>query len=273
MGLGIQFALEYRTLSRWRAHRQVSQLHRQALAMPFMSVGPVVTWCDRGIRTIDALSADDSLGRLHRQAQCRLDMDGNEDLIFESTSTNVADFIAFEVRPGRGCQRASFGLTRHRTTQQDSRGIPGLLACFQDVLWPWSRFSPWQWAARCETQFASNPAFGGKPNFAVCHLLVIGLLMRAELIGFDVHVHDQGGYWQGRSVDHLLQQVDNWNVATAGIVGGLQDLLGMPVRSPIKAFPDFEHLEAKFRVQSPPIAASHRSDDSAEADFDMPFGT
>ncbi len=61
-------------------------------------------------------------------------------------------------------------------------------------------------------------------------------------------IRDDGKYWRHRSEQKLLAELNKWDELIAGFTGRLSDALGeVPgaLVAPIKARPDFEHLEAK----------------------------
>ena len=128
--------------------------------------------------------------------------------------------------------------------------------------------SGWRYSAFCKTQYASEPAAGGVPNFIRCHLCVIHLLDRiAELPTMKVSVDDEGKYgrsyytddpwaekrvytWhEGKySVKALAEEVGEWNTMIAAAFGGLQDMAkahGQEIDAPIASYSDFERLEFK----------------------------
>ena len=107
----------------------------------------------------------------------------------------------------------------------------------------------WLWTSFCKTQYASNPKLGGVENFLRCHLSLIRLLDHARELGMLKHVSDEGGYWEKRDVQALVQEVGEWNEAIAGFAGQLKDqLTGQGMEAAITRFSDFEHLEAKGRA-------------------------
>jgi hypothetical protein len=156
---------------------------------------------------------------------------------------NVAPtrLIAFSTWPGEGSEPANFGLCRYPRTVQGHAGTrvkTGLP-------------SGWQWGSFCKTQYASNPDLGGIESFLRCHLSVIRLLDHARDLGILGEVSDEGGYWNGRSIQVLVEEVGHWNAMIAALIGGMKDLLGGDdvVRAEITKFPNYEHLEAEGRAE------------------------
>lgn len=62
-------------------------------------------------------------------------------------------------------------------------------------------------------------------------------------------VADEGGFLEKRDVQALIAEVGDWNAFIAAGVGAFDELVGGKALAPIKAFPDFEHLEAKGQDQ------------------------
>jgi hypothetical protein len=127
----------------------------------------------------------------------------------------------------------------------------------------------WVGGSFCKTQYASDPKCGGIANFLRCHISVVTLLDRAAKIpGLKVSLSDEGKYGRSNYTDdpsaakpvytwhrgkyspaELIKEVGEWNEMIAAAAGGLQDVLGVTVDSPIKSFQDFEALEFRGRKQ------------------------
>ncbi len=107
----------------------------------------------------------------------------------------------------------------------------------------------WSGEAFCKTQYASNSKCGGVPNFLRAHLSVVRMLDYAKELGMVVDVSDEGEFWEKRDVRALAEEVGSWNAMIGAFVGALDDAVGQKTDSPIKSFPDFEHLEAKGQDQ------------------------
>ncbi len=89
--------------------------------------------------------------------------------------------IAFTIRPGDGCEAANFGLCQYpKTILDNGRRIR-------------TKVSGWRWWSFCKTQYASNPACGGLPNFLRCHIGLVRLLDYANEIGVLADAKDEGG--------------------------------------------------------------------------------
>ena len=63
-------------------------------------------------------------------------------------------------------------------------------------------------------------------HLVVCHRRVVAILDEAERLGFRVTVHDEGEYWETRSVERLLRLVGHSNRILAHFAGALHDQLG-----------------------------------------------
>jgi hypothetical protein len=129
------------------------------------------------------------------------------------------------------------------------------------VEFPTRRRGYYSWHSFCKTQYAGNPRFGGEANFLKAHLSLIELLDQIQAAGGKVRIRDDSQYAKHRDVDRLLRSLRDWDAIVARIVGNLGDALGdLPgsLIAPIKARPDFEHLEAKGISVLRRIAARQR---------------
>jgi hypothetical protein len=214
------------------------------------------------------------------------------------------ELFIFNTVPGPGSEWATFGLARYPTEvectyrpQEDDKFTKtiknkGMTSWRFDheKWWDWlekkghprysspedfeetrkikTHLSGWRWGAFCKTQYASDPAAGGVPNFVRCHLSVIHLLDKiGTLPGIKVNTNDEGKY--GRSyytddpwaeervytwhdgqynVPRLIQEVGEWNEMIAAQFGALKDaagVAGMGIEAPIASYSSFEQLEFK----------------------------
>jgi hypothetical protein len=95
--------------------------------------------------------------------------------------------VCFPVWPGEGCEPAAFG--------------------FCDV-----PPGGWQWSYSCCTQHASSPEHGGLEDFLRCHQALVALLDAIQGAGLaEVEVKDDGGYWERRDQEKLVEAVQAWN--------------------------------------------------------------
>jgi hypothetical protein len=99
----------------------------------------------------------------------------------------------------------------------------------------------------CKTQYASED---GIPNFVTAHLTVLSVLEKMRQVGFEMDIHDDGEFYETRSLKTLIENVSDYNGMVAGLAGALKDAIsatgGDPsgLRAPILGFKNFEHLEA-----------------------------
>lgn len=99
------------------------------------------------------------------------------------------------------------------------------------------------WGSFCKTQFANE---FGLPNFLRAHMTVCAILEKAQDIGFEVTVHDEGEFWTKRDVKALAETVGQWDQMIAAMFGTMKDAAPEGVlESPIQNRADFEHLEMK----------------------------
>jgi len=219
MGLTIHYSLHADPCPAEEARRLVEQLRGRALDLPFQEVGDVVE-CVGDECDFDRREQDDPDRWLLVQSMR---------LTPARQLEPPSHLIAFSTWPAEGSEQANFGLATYPTAG------PG-----------------WHWASFCKTQYASNPDYEGIDNFLRAHLSVVRLLDHAGELGILAAVNDEGGFWQNRQVQDLVQTVARWNEVIAGIAGKFKDLLGDRAEAEITKYPDFEHLEAKGRDQDHP---------------------
>jgi hypothetical protein len=148
--------------------------------------------------------------------------------------------IAFDTKPGDGCEPANFGLCQYHSEVS----APGF-GRHQ------TKLKGWSWDSFCKTHYASDPRCGGLPNFLRCHLSVVALLDEAQRLGILGEVSDEGEFWETRSLERLTKEIGDQNAMLAGFLGALKDAMGQApggagtVEAPIAAYPNFEHLEAE----------------------------
>lgn len=235
MGLTIHYTLRSQPRPVADARRLVEQLRQRALDLPFQYVGDLLDLsgdaCD-----FEQREQDDADRWLLIQANEPVQRDG---YVYHVAPTRL---LAFNAWPGEGSEPANVGLCRY-PRWVEGYGRPKVRTGMP-VGWSWSSF--------CKTQYASNPDLGGIQSFLRCHLSVVRLLDHAKELGLLHGVTDEGGYWERRDVQALVEEVGQWNAMIAGFVGGMKDLLGggggRDVQAEITKFPDFEHLEAKGRA-------------------------
>lgn len=226
MGLTVHYTLSADCTAPAQAKKLLARLRQCALDLPVETVSEIRRPCGTAPRWDDGQEHDplwlDCIGIVRRGAWVC-------DLL-------PRDALAFRVRPGPGCEDASFGLCRFPAsmTIRGKRIRTG--------------YQGWTWYSFCKTQYASNPTCGGMRNFLRCHLSLIRLLDEAVRLGFKVDVCDEGGFWQSRDLAALCREVGQWNEMIAGLAGEFKDLLGDQFASAISSFPNFEHLEARGRA-------------------------
>jgi hypothetical protein len=99
------------------------------------------------------------------------------------------------------------------------------------------------WGSFCKTQYANE---FGLPNFLRAHMTVCAILEKAQDLGFQVKVHDEGEFWTKRDVKALAEEVGQWDQMIAAMFGAMKDAAPEGVlESPIQNRADFEHLEMK----------------------------
>ena len=236
MGLTIHYQLQHAGTVR-TARSLVQQLHRAAQDLPFKKVSAITELageaCDFKKR-----ETEDPLRWMLIQCEGDVRLDEHSWL-----SVPASRMIAFEAWPGDGCEVANIGLCQYPGTveHQGKRKRTHL--------------GGWRWSSFCKTQYASDPQFGGVPNFIRCHLSVIALLDQAKALGCLAEVSDEGDFWEQRDVQALVPEIESWNGMLAAFAGQLKDALGDGVQAPITEYPNFEHLEQAGLAELPPESA------------------
>jgi hypothetical protein len=245
MGLTIHYSFQAQG-SDAQARELIHALHQTAQDLPFKELGQVVELSGQQCNA-DNRPKDDALSWLLIQATESVEVKPqgwkrNQDY------TTWYDFppsrlIAFDSWPGEGCEASNFGLCQYPAEIDTAHGrVP-------------TGLSGWHWSSFCKTQYASDPKCGGVGNFLQCHLTVIAMLDRAKQLGCLASVSDEGGFWEKRDVQALVQEIGSWNEMLAAFGGKLKDLLRggtLTVESAIAQYPNFEQLEAAGQSKLPP---------------------
>jgi hypothetical protein len=243
MGLTIHYSLKAQG-SDARARELVKALHQAAQDLPFQELGQVVELsgeqCDYNRR-----DREDPLRWLLIQAEAKVETKqaAGSELCRQLHRLRPLHLIAFSAWPGEGCEESNFGLCQYPA------GIEMKTGRLKTGL------SGWSFRSFCKTQYASDPGCGGVPNFLQCHLSVIALLDKARELGCLGKVDDEGGFWDARDLQALVQQVGSWNEMLAALAGKLKDGASdrpYAIEAPITDFPNFEQLEAAGQNRLPP---------------------
>jgi hypothetical protein len=86
----------------------------------------------------------------------------------------------------------------------------------------------------------------GRGSFLEALLCVLTILEKLSVLGFQVTMNDEGGFWDSRDLDKLAAAVRQYDSMFAGFTGAVRDAIeqqGMTVQSPMAGRPDFERLE------------------------------
>lgn len=239
MGLTIHYNLKTDPLPTDEARRLVEQLRTFAGDLPFDEVGELVEDGEESrFSAKEKVNAYTGMVLARTEHPFSFRLNGQDYGRFLRPSS----IFAFSINPGEGCEQACFGLGRYpEEVECQGQKVPtGLIG--------------WRWWSFCKTQYSSNAKLGGLGQFLPCHVGIITLLDRAKELGILESVTDEGGYWEGRNLPELVKTIGKWNSMVAGLAGSLQDRLekaGVNRRriiSEITKFPDFEHLEAEWRI-------------------------
>jgi hypothetical protein len=248
MGLTIHYQLAT-TGDEEHARKLVQQLRQAALDLPFGRVGEIVEFrgdeCDWNRR-----AKDDPHRWLLIQADTRIELPvkpwEKSQGISRPMDVLPLHVIAIETKPGDGCEPANFGLCKFPT--EVAHPEFGMVK---------TKLRGWSWHSFCKTHYASDPRFGGLPNFLRCHLGLVALLDEAKRLGFLGKVSDEGDFWETRSLDRLTKEVGEQSAMLAGFLGALKDAMGHApdgagaMEAPIAGYPNFEHLEAEGQCLLP----------------------
>ena len=257
MGLTIHYGVSSSTKSTKRAMHYVERMRQLAMDIPFEEVGELIV-IDYPPEHKDV--KDEALGAMLIDASKYVTFPVGHTTWSEhkSITCRPSHFMGFNIVPGPGSEWASFGLCSYpKVIRYKQYDIP-------------TKLGGWRWGSFCKTQYASNPACGGLPNFLRCHIGIITLLDRiAELPTMKIYVDDEGEYARSNYTDNwrvqnpvytwhegkydpkaLAEEVGDWNNMIAGMSGALSDALGsmnseLHLKSQITQFPDFEQLEFK----------------------------
>ncbi len=250
MGLTIHYQLKTRGQEA-HARKLVQQLRQAALDLSFAEVGEIIEF--RGEECDFNKCVDNDPYRwllIQAQEDLALPVEPREKRrgIGRSRSISPLHIIAFSTYPGDGCEQANFGLCSFPREIVDSEF--GRLD---------TKLRGWSWHSFCKTHYASDPRCGGLPHFLKCHLSLVALLDAAKRLRCLSEVHDEGTFWETRSLERLTKEIGQQSAMLAGFLGQLQDAFGeatggaATIEAPIRDFPNFEHLEA----QGQPLLPAH----------------
>ena len=142
---------------------------------------------------------------------------------------------------------------RFRGTVEEGRSLfqRGLPADLKDMLYGKEDVIPAEhgaWSSFCKTQYANDPRLGGWDIFQRAHLSVCAILEHMRRSGFNVHVSDEGHFWEKRDLAALAKEIGEWDALLAGLGGVLKDTAeaqGVGFESAMSGRPDFERLRIR----------------------------
>jgi hypothetical protein len=155
----------------------------------------------------------------------------------------------FPVAVGEDCEPIWLGLCRYpKTVLLEGRRYR-------------TNLNDWRYHGFSKTQYAS---LHGWEHFRRCHTAVTDLLAGMRCLGLHVEINDEGGFWPGRSVTALRQNLDEMNGIVAAAAGALKDFDESAngqsrVQSPIFAHKNFERLEAEGAARVAPVLKKLRA--------------
>jgi hypothetical protein len=290
MGLTIHYDIKSTTKSETRARELVESMRQFALDLPFDYVGDIVEIHGDACNP-ENYGRDDDLRYAAQSACVSVRLPWNRKI---STYVNAKSIFYFLVNPGPGCESLELGLAAF-PAEIEFKYQPSDDSRFQTAgQFSYAKFNRWRnqqgksglslydtvetrkipirrpgWTASgfCKTQYASEPACGGVPNFLRCHIAAITLLERiATLKTVSVSINDEGHYGPARysddwreayaakvdptyvwhepthSVPELVEQCGEYNELIATWGGMLKDA-GASIAMPIADYSNFEQLE------------------------------
>lgn len=296
MGLTVEYSIHVPKIRVQKARKLVNAMRQICLDLPFQQVGEIVEAMGDKIEKYYASTGIQSPWNVgHR---------------FRVHPTHL---ILFDVDPGEGCETATFGLCIYPTKisveyqpQWDSR-YQKVVKKDHSTTWydevddykwlkyckrKWGKWhhpddsieqrvirtklTGWNYSGFCKTQYASDPKYGGIPNFLRCHISLITALERfRQLDGVQIEIDDEGKYGPSRYSDDykeayaanreptyvwhdglyspkkLIVEIGEWNQMTAAFMGAFLDVAeksGIDKQSievPITKFANFENLELR----------------------------
>lgn len=196
MGLNLYYDFDAETRCPQRARLLIEKLHRFARTLAFQQVGDVVELTGDST-DYDKCSTSDPIRPLLIQTRRVVVGEGRN---YGVTPDHLFGFL---VCPGDGCEVAGFGLALYPTTiEVEGETIP-------------TKFGSWVWASSSETEYASDPEFGGMKHFLRCHLSLVKLLDHAAKLGITVDAEDETYFWTKRDVKELVAEMARWDSTQA----------------------------------------------------------
>ena len=309
MGLSVHYSIKSTATNAHEARDRVEAMRQLVLDLPFEEVDEVTSlqgkechFEERRKELQNGEEKNESLFWLLIQACEYVRCPWNPRL---SRTVYPERIIAFSTWPGQGCETANFGLClypeeidweykpqddkkwqhkgtdgwwefdwskwrRHVKRAKLPYQSPSMYAVERKVA---TKLKGWQWRSCCKTQYASDPAEGGVPNFLKCHISLITALERMnKLYGLRVSISDEGDYGPGtlcldyaeahaagrkpkyrrhkgkHNVAELVKEIGEWNNFIAAMAGSLKEAMGgkgFELEAPIFGYQNFEQLEFK----------------------------
>ncbi len=155
----------------------------------------------------------------------------------------------FSIDVGEGCESLEIGFAEYpaKLVQEDY----SLYRYQWDKSWrPYTYKVPnhrGKWSSFCKTEYAYNQ---GPAHFLRCHLAIVALLDHAKAMKVLKRVHDEGEFWETRSIQTLFQSIGESHAMIAAVHSALQQM-GTPMESPVQSDPNYLSLAEEGRLNSP----------------------
>jgi hypothetical protein len=191
--------------AREEVHRLLSDLRCYAETLTLAEVSPLVVLANPGdvieSRWVAIAKFCSARAAVRYARDPRPGADPNA--VIDVLDGDVSSAQVFFVRPGEGCEPASFGFVERWNEARTRREL--------------------SWRCDCKTQFASNVS---EAHFLACHLNLVHLLDRAVALGIAVDARDEGEYWETRSEKTLLSEMRRNSHVLARFAGVWSDAVG-----------------------------------------------
>jgi len=237
MGLTIHYTIRFKG-GKSLLQKHLKQIRQKCLDMPFKEVGDVT------VREIT-----ESAWRVFNDLQrwCIFPNNSEENLskrdkiLKDRFGLETWDFIeaqSYYFRNGEIIERMDKPATRVGLSLWPDEG------CESSDLNFLKRGNKYICSSFCKTQYAEH--------FVRSHLLVIALLdMVKEIGGFNVEVHDEGGYWETRDVKVLAKEINASTAMIKSILGDLTEVLNkngedIEIEAPISDSENYVKVDGEF---------------------------
>lgn len=266
MGLTIHWQFRAEDIGAREVRQKLEALRQTCMDMAFEEVGEIVSLKGKEADFINRAD-DDPLRWFLIQAQedvplVPAEQDDPWDIPRVSIGVAPKQIIGFSACPGRGCEEMNIFMacypktilaTKFRYDYADNYYPVQVYKSGEGYVEAKCRYQTgvgegWYGRSFCKTQYANDPRVGGVPHFLRCHMSVVKTLDAAKELGILWTVNDEGGFFYGRNISALLEELGDSEQMIAAIAGQIKDSVSgmdMELLAAILERQNFEHLEAK----------------------------